>query len=195
MRNRPNILLIVVGCLWILTSGTPEAPGQGRGRSASNRSVVTGHWYIFKGPDGEFTLTFPTKPHREPDGQGPTTIIRSYALNTANGMRFSVNMQDAGGNPDARSNNEWGPDHETMVAAAARQNGERVVQIHRVSKNVVELELWQTVQQNGANINYLRRDILRRGRVYSLGCGSVIDGRPVDKSICRRFFNSMRFLR
>lgn len=156
--------------------------------------AVIDRWYVFVSPDREFTLSFPTKPRREPNGQGLITIIRSYALNTENGMRFSINMQDIGGNPDARLNNEWDPDQDPLVAAAARQNGERVVQIHRLSKNIVEFELWQTVQQNGANINYLRRNILRRGRVYSLGCGSVIDNRQVDKSICRRFFNSMRFI-
>ena len=98
--------------------------------------AVINRWYVFVSPDREFTLSFPTKPRREPNGQGLITIIRSYALNTENGMRFSINMQDIGGNPDARLNNEWDPDQDPLVAAAARQNGERVVQIHRLSKEI-----------------------------------------------------------
>jgi hypothetical protein len=70
-----------------------------------------------------------------------------------------------------------------------------VVQVHRLAKNVVETEYRMTVGETKADINYLERTILRRGRVYSLGCGSLVDGGEVDKSVCRRFFNSMRFLR
>lgn len=149
-------------------------------------------WYKFTGPDSDFTLTFPARPTREPDGQGPITLMRSYALNTQTGMRFSVVFQDLGGNPLARSNNEWAADQEQIVAAASRNNGERVVQIRRLSKNVIEWELRQVVRQTGVDINYLRRDIIRRGRTYTLACGSVT-GTDVNKSICRRFFQSMQF--
>ena len=91
-------------------------------------------------------------------------------------MSFSVNLQDNGGDPLASHNNEWGSDSDQIMSAADRAAGRRVVQIHRLAKNIVEAELWQTVAENGANINYLRRFILRRGRVYTLACGSVIDG-------------------
>jgi len=80
------------------------------------------------------------------------------------------------------------------MSAADRAAGRRVVQIHRLAKNIVEAELWQTVAENGANINYLRRFILRRGRVYTLVCGSVIDGQKLNKPICERFFSSMKFI-
>ena len=162
-------------------------------RSAPDKTRTTTRWYRFTSPDGEFTLLFPHKPTREPDESGILTLIRVYAANTDSGMRFSINFQDIGGNPSAAHNNEWGPNDEEIVTQAARQNGQRVVQIHRVAKNILELELWQTVRQTGANINYLRRDVLRRGRVYSLGCGSLVKDKLVDKGICRRFFNSMRF--
>jgi hypothetical protein len=129
----------------------------------------------------------------EEAAQGPTTLIRSYGLVTRNGMRFSINFQDMGGDPLAPESNEWGRNTEQLVSEAARKDGLRVVQTHRIEKNIVETELWQTVPDTGANINYLRRSILWRARVYSLACGSVINGKERNKSICRRFFSSFRF--
>lgn len=82
---------------------------------------------------------------------------------------------------------------EQLASEADRKDGLRVVQTHRVERNIVETERWQTVPETGANINYLRRSILRRARVYTLACGSVINGKEVDKSICQRFFSSLRF--
>jgi hypothetical protein len=173
---------------------THAALAQRQNRTKRYVRRVSDKWYKFTGPDGDFTLSLPAKPTREPDGQGPTTVIRAYGLTTQTGMQFSVVFQDVGGNPSARSNNEWGAGQEQQVAAAARNNGERVIQIHRLSKNVIELELRQLVPQTGVDLNYLRRDILRRGRTYTLGCGSV-NGNDMNKSICRRFFESMRFPR
>lgn len=161
-------------------------------RSKRSTASLPHRWYSFISPDRDFTLAFPKKPNREQDTPGPVTSIRLYTVTTENAMTFSINFQDVGGDPIARQSNEWTSDHEQIVAAAARQNGERVVQIHRLSKNIVEMELWETVPQTGANINYLRRDILWRSRVYSLGCGSLLNDRQVDKSICRKFFTSMR---
>lgn len=152
-------------------------------------------WYTFTSPDEDFTLDFPLKPRREREDQGPITLIRTYGLNTKDGMRFSINFQDVGGDPQARRSNEFSPDHEEEIAAVARRDGRRMVQIHRLAKNMIEMEYRMTLAEAGANINYLERTILRRGRVYSLACGSVVDGGDVDKSICRKFFNSMRFLR
>lgn len=108
-------------------------------------------------------------------------------------MIFSVNFQDIGGDPGAAENNNFGPDHERIVANVARERGERVVQVRRLAKNVYEMEIWQTLKDTGANIQRLERGILRRGRVYTLGCGSLINNKEVDRSVCRRFFNSMRF--
>jgi hypothetical protein len=152
-------------------------------------------WYTFTSPDKDFTLGFPLKPQRELEEQGPVTLIRTYGLNTRDGMRFSVNFQDVGGDPRSRQSNEFAPDHEEVVASAARRDGRRMIQIHRLAKNIIEMEYQLTVEETNADINYMERTILRRARVYSLGCGSVVDAREVDKSICRKFFNSMRFLR
>ena len=110
-------------------------------------------------------------------------------------MHFSVNFQDIGGDPRARRNNENDPMAEEMMTNAARQRGERVVQVHRIAKNIIEMELWQTALGTGDNINYLTRNIVHRARIYTLGCGSVINNIEVNKTICRRFFNSIRLTR
>lgn len=152
-------------------------------------------WSLFTSPDHDFTMRFPRQPDREPDAEGPITLIRTYAVNTKDGMRFDVNFQDVGGDPRAPQNNEWASYLEQMMTDAARRRGQRVVQVHRLAKNIVEMEIWQTVKETGGNQNYLNRSILRRGRVYTLGCGSLIAGREVDKVLCRRFFDSIRFTR
>lgn len=161
---------------------------------AGRDSAVAEKWFIFTGPDGDFRLEFPARPSPETPGQGAVTLIRGFSLTTVDGMSFRVNFQDNGGDPLASHNNEWGSDVDQITSAADRAAGRRVVQIHRLAKNIVEAELWQTVAENGANINYLRRFILRRGRVYTLVCGSVIDGQKLNKPICERFFSSMKFI-
>lgn len=179
------IVVLVIGLL------TTQATSQRREKSRS-RSVVES-WYLFTSPDKDFTLQFPQKPKQEPSEQGPITMMRSYALNTEQGMRFSINFQDLGGNPRSSQNNKWASDVEQLTTQAARNRGERVVQIHRLAKNVIEMESWQTVTQTGANQNYLSRSIIWRGRVYGLGCGALLNNEVANKVICRRFFNSIRF--
>lgn len=76
-----------------------------------------------------------------------------------------------GGDPVAPESNEWDRNVEQLASEADRKDGLRVVQTHRIQKNIVETELWQTVPETGANINYLRRSILRRARVYTLAYG------------------------
>lgn len=165
-------------------------------RRDSQRSVQPAKdWYTFISPDKDFTLNFPLEPRRERDEQGQVTLIRIYSLNTQDGMRFSVNFQDVGGDPRSRYRNEFTPGHEEVIAAAARREGRQLVQIQRLAKNIIEMEYHLTVKETNADINYLERSILRRGRVYSLACGSIVDGKGVNKLICRKFFNSMRFLR
>ena len=126
-------------------------------QSISRRSAtrLPGRWYILTSPDGDFTLSFPWKPTTEEPAQGPTTLIRSFGLVTSNGIRFSINFHDIGGDPLAPESNEWGRNMEQLASEADRKDGLRVVQTHRVQKNIVETELWQTVPENGANINYL----------------------------------------
>jgi len=66
-----------------------------------------GKWHIFTSPDGDFKLEFPGKQSEEPAIEGPVTLIRIFGVNTAYGIRFSINFQDIGGDPKAPDNNEW----------------------------------------------------------------------------------------
>lgn len=195
MKKRLAVILIMSISLLDLTAVRYLAVAQGQRGSNRDTASVAGQWYTFTSPDGDFTLAFPRKPSREQDSQGPVTLIRSYGVTTESGMYFSVNFQDIGGDPRARRNNEPDSRAEEMIADAARGRGERVVQIHRIARNIIEMELWQTSQLTGDNINYVTRNILHRGRVYNLGCGSVINNQEVNKTTCRRFFDSMRFAR
>jgi hypothetical protein len=170
----------------------PYCPTQQKVRS-KKPVARTGQWFSFKSPDGDFTLSFPSKPSPEQVGEGPVTDIRTYSLTTVEGTRFSVNFNDIGGDPNSRENNEWAKNSEKEIAAADRKAGFRVVQIHRLEKNLIETELWQPVGDTGVQINYLRRSILRRARVYTLACGSVINGEAVSKPTCQKFFSSLSF--
>jgi hypothetical protein len=192
MKKEIPIVLIMIGCFWVLSSVRNQAIAQARERPKRSLAPV-GRWYTYTGPDGDFTLTFPMKPSPGEVGQGPVTLIRTVDLTMNDGAHFSVNFQDIGGDSGASANNEWGSDLEELTSAADRQDGRRVVQTHRVAKNIVETEIWQTVPETGVTMNYLRRSILRRGRVYTLGCGVVVADKKLDRSICRRFFNSMNF--
>jgi len=87
-----------------------------------------------------------------------------------------------------------GPDLEEITAAADRNRGMRVVQVVRVARNIVDSEVLQTLAETQTDIRYLRRSLIRRGRVYTFTCGSVVNDKPIDKPLCQRFFNSMRFI-
>jgi len=66
---------------------------QERKRTKQQRSK-TNTWYTFVSPDGDFTLSFPREPSREPDEFGPATPVRIYSLYTVaagNRMMFHVN--------------------------------------------------------------------------------------------------------
>jgi hypothetical protein len=180
--------------MFLLSAGHVTAV-QRHGVRKRSPTPVAQRWYTFKGSDGDFTLDFPRAPERLPDGQGPVTIIRSYALTTPDGSHFSVNFQDIGGNPQSRDDNEFPPDHEQVVAAGVREDGMRVVQTRRLAKNVVEAEYRVTSPVTGDELDYLLRTILRRGRVYTLSCGVVVAGKEIDRSLCGRFFGSLRFLK
>lgn len=158
-----------------------------------NRKPRVELWYVFKSPDGDFTLQFPTKPDVQDVSEGPITLIRYYDVTTKDGTTFSINFHDIGGDPRARENNEWNRDIEAIVSAADRAQNRQIVQTHRIGKSIIDAEIWQTETDSGVHLNYLRRSILRRGRVYTLGCGPVINNKKVDKPLCQKFFSSMRF--
>lgn len=195
MSKRLAVALATL-CLLVLLIFTAQITFAQRRRVHNRKARPSAdRWYTFKGPDGDFTLDFPSSPQRDPDTQGPVTIIRGYSLTTKDGTRFGINFQDIGGDTRSRDDNEFAPEFEEQSTAAARSLGRRVVHVHRLAKNVVEFEYRMTVEETKAEISYLERSIVRRGRVYSVSCGTVVDGREIDRSACRRFFSSLRFLK
>jgi hypothetical protein len=180
--------------LLIAQLGLPQRRSRKARPSTINAKPKPPEWYTFESPDGDFTWAFPSKPAPEISGQGPVTMIRAFGIIIDGGTRFSVNFQDLGGNPKSTENNEWPSDVEETTSAADRADGRRVVQIHRLASNTIEAEILQPLPDSGINIRYLRRSILRRGRVYSLTCGSVVNAKPIDKTLCQRFFGSIRFI-
>ena len=163
-------------------------------QSSSTKRATPAPWYIFTGPDSDFSLAFPAKPvPSESAAEGPVTMIRSYHLSTKDGKYFSVNFQDMGGDPTSRDANEFGAKAEVSISVAARERGERVIQVHRRAKHIVEMEVWQPAKDTKEWLHRLDRYIVHRARVYTLGCGSLINNKNVDKPTCRKFYNSLRF--
>lgn len=124
---------------------------------------------------------------------GPFTDIRGYRFTATDGLTLALNFLDIGGDPNAAQNNQWGEELERAMSEADREQGLRVVQMRRLAKNTTEFELWQEVPETKSRINYLRRNVIRRSRVYTLTCGWLIDRKIVDRLICQRFFDSMHF--
>ena len=165
-----------------------------RTRTRKHNIPTVDNWYVLVSPDGDFTLSFPQKPSREPDGQGPRTPIKSYGLHTENQMRFSINFQSIAEGPNWSLANEWNDVYEQSQLTRDRENNRRVVHTQRIDKHTFEAEIWDAGTDTGESINYIRRTIVRRARVYTLLCGSEIYGRKADKGTCQRFFSSMRFV-
>lgn len=162
-------------------------------RRAPTKQPTPTPWYTFLGPDGDFSLAFPAKPapsHAE--SEEPVTSIRHYDLSTKDGKYFSVNVNDVGGEPRSVAANEFETDGELDIAAAARRRGETVNKISRLSKNTIEMEVWQPAG-DAQKLHRIDRYIIRHSRVYTLGCGSLVNRQPVNTSMCRRFFNSIQF--
>lgn len=150
-------------------------------------------WQKFIGPDEDFSLLFPTKPERLRDGQGAVTMRRHF-LSASGSYSFSVLIQDFGGDPAARENNAFGPDHEKIMADDKKLSGARVVQMRRITPNISESEYWDPNDEGTGYHHSFNRSILHRGRFYFLGCGRLVEDLEVDKKVCRMFFNSFKLL-
>lgn len=185
---------VVLAVLTFLGAGR-VTPAQQRGVARAPQATASSSWQTFAGPDGDFTLRFPGKPSRAADGQGPVTAIRVYELTTQDGMDFVVNFQDLGVGTNSREYSEWPAGVEQTLAASMRDQGQRIVSMRRLARNIIEVEAWQTVKETNANQNYLARHVVRRGRTYLMTCASLLDGKEADRAICRRFFSSLRFSR
>ena len=163
-------------------------------QNSSTKRATPPAWYIFTGPDGDFSLAFPAKPVLyKAEAEGPVTTIRHYQLSTKDGEYFSVNFQDMGGDPTSREANTFGAKAELFVSAAARERGERVIQVHRLATHILEVEVWQPDKDTKEWLHRLDHFIVHHARVYTLGCGSLIYNKEVEKPTCRKFFNSIRF--
>jgi hypothetical protein len=165
-----------------------------RPAKAKQRAAGIDRWYVFKSPDGDFTLSFPQRPIQEPDEAGPLTAVRTFALRTQKGTQFSVNSQGSFGDPNSPLSNEWNDRYEQALLMKDRENNRRVVHTQRIGKNTFEAEIWDSSSGASESLNYVRQTILRGGRIYTLLCGSQIYGRKLDKSTCSRFFDSMHFI-
>ncbi|SRR5258707_9434271 len=190
MKLRILTTALLTGILLIQPSiGTAQ-----KGKRNKHVPAQIDRWYVFVSPDGDFTLSFPDKPNREADEPGPVTAFKSYGLYTQNRMRFSINFTQLSSDPNSSVTNEWNDGLEQSLLKEDRENKRRVVHTQRIGKNIFEAEIWDLDSDTGESINYVRQTILRRGRIYTLLCGSEIYGRPMNKSICRRFLNSMHFI-
>lgn len=189
LGRKPSLILIAL----LVISFAVDWRTIGQRKSSSNKQS-TRPWYTFTGPDGEFSLAFPAKPQPfESLIEGPVTAIRHYHLSTSDGKYFSVNFQDIGGDPFSRDANEFGTKDEVLTSDAARQRGETVIQVHRLAKNTIEIEVWQPGKDTTGRLHRIDHAIVHRARVYTLSCGSLISNTDADKATCRKFFNSIRF--
>lgn len=124
MTRKAKLLLIHILIVTVAPNWLAIAQRRGSSRISNKPATLLG-WYIFKGPDGDFSLAFPAKPQPlESDVEGPVTTIRHYHLSTKDGKYFSVNIQDMGGDPLSRDANEFDQNDESIVAVAARERGE-----------------------------------------------------------------------
>ena len=186
---------MIVRLLTVVLSAVLLAPFvNAQNNSTTTVRVASDGWYNLVSTDGAFAISFPEKPNQEPDGQGPNSAIHNYGLYSKNRMRFSINFQNAAGDPNSSINNEWNDSYEAAVLASDRDQKRRVVSIRRIGKNIFEQEVWDSNAPSGESINYLIQTIVRQGRIYTLLCGSEIYGQPLNKSTCRRFLDSFRFV-
>ncbi len=188
MKNKLLTVSVVTALLLTISS---IGIAQRRKTTNHSRSKVDG-WYVLVSPDGDFTLSFPEKPNREPDVPGPASPIQTYSLYTDwpdNRMLFHINFQNV-----SDPNDTWNKDYEQHLLAKDRDEKRRVIRTRYIGTNGFEAEIWDSSSDTGDSLNYIRQTIMRKGRVYTLACSSEIYGRPVNKSLCRRFFGSLHFI-
>lgn len=177
----------------VLLSGGHNSAGQHGGAAVKRRAA--GRWHTFTGPEGDFRVDLPGRPRRGEGTPGPVTTVRSFELTTGDGMMFTIGLQDAGGDPRSRENNVLLPDFERPTIEQARAEGREVVQTRRLGRGSWEMELRWREPARGVRMHAVIRQTLRRGRLYHLGCASVVDGNDLNRAVCNRFFGSLRFTR
>lgn len=197
---RPKLIFINLTLITLLLISAytvkPQQTRQQRDNSASSPIIaesVNPKWFLFRSPDGDFTLEFPARPKRIQDVQGAITVVRQYVF-ADNIMLLSIAFEDYGGKPDSPENNDWGLKFEETFSRLSRENGTKIVQFRRLTKSTYELEAWTPASTPNDYQHYLTRATLRNARAYRMACNSLIKNQQVDKKVCRRFFNSFRLL-
>lgn len=193
MRPRLRSFIAAAVAATVLLYGGDTSARQRDG--AAVKRGAAGRWHTFTGPEGDFRVALPGTPRRGEDAPGPVTTVRSFELTTDDGMMFTVGLQDTGGDARSRENNVLLPDFERPTIEQARAEGREVVQTRRLGRSSWELELRWREPARGARMHAVIRQTLRRGRLYHLGCASVVDGKDVNRAACNRFFGSLRFTR
>jgi hypothetical protein len=168
-----------------------QAQNRSQSKQATAKTAST-RWYTFRGPDNDFTIDFPNKPSRAEDVQGPVTILRRY-VSTTHSTYFEISIQDFGGGPNSPEANSYDSNFEQNLSQLLTKDGFRIVQLRRTAKNIYEMEAWSPLQPGKYQHN-LARGVLRYGRQYRMGCNSLVIGQKVDRSVCRRFFNSFHII-
>lgn len=187
------VLIMAAAAAAAVQQGQEKRGGQKtppRSRPAAVNPAGAG-WYTFRGPDEDFSIRFPAKPEREEDAQGPVTLLRRYAA-AADGMYFEISIQDAGGAPGSPEAEEFGFGFERKMAELLTKEGFRIVQLRRTAKNVYEMEAWTPRKKDPGFLHSLERGVIHNGRIYSMGCNSLLPKREVDRRTCRLFLDSFR---
>lgn len=190
MRLRHLSLIAAFTAAVLFSGGHTSAQKKGSGVVKTNS---LGKWLTFTGPEGDFRVDLPGRPSRGEDEPGLVTVIRRFELTTNDGMAFVIRLTDFGGDPQSRENNILSPDFDSLTLEQERAEGHQIIQTRRLSRSSWELECRWRLPVNGDRIHSIVRQTLHRGRLYHLGCGSIEDGKDVNRVVCRRFFGSLKF--
>jgi uncharacterized membrane protein len=194
LRPAFEIATIAIALFLLFSVAGPHISAQQKVGAPAAKITISGGWETFTSPEGDFTLSFPGKPSRAPDAQGPVTTIRFYSL-IKDGTYFIVNFQDLGFDSSSPFFNKYADEYEELMRESLRDQGQRLIRMRRVARNIVDYEAWQTVKEPGSDQHYLMRDVVHRGRTYQLTCASLVFGKEVNRAVCRRYFSSLRFSR
>lgn len=160
--------------------------------------VITEQWGTLTGLDGDFRIDFPTEPKRsdfrnKSSAGKATTLVRRYSM-LADKLMLVLSFQDLGYAPNSLFSDSIATTYERKVREAAKRDGWRIVEIRRLSNSVVETEAWERSHAPNGYVHSISHTVIRNGRLYDLHCRSMFLGQEVDKTACRRFFNSFQVI-
>ncbi len=155
-------------------------------------------WGTLTGPDRDFTIDFPVEPKRDEfrgkHSMGKAgSLIRKYSAFTDT-LMLVISFQDLDYPPSSPFADSVASTYERKMKEAARREGWKIVKIQRLSSSVAETEAWERSRAPEGYAHSISRTVVRNGRAYDLQCRSMFIGREVDRSVCRRFFNSFHVI-